>query len=44
MEGKVAIKKLLEVEEKPYDNNTDAPNKTAEPSIHKTVSFHTTCD
>ncbi|TKY54341.1 WRKY transcription factor 42 [Spatholobus suberectus] len=37
MEGKVALKKLLEVQKKAYDNSTDALNRTEEPSIKNTL-------
>lgn len=40
MEGKVALKKLLQVQERPYDNNSDALKGTEEQSIKHTVSFH----
>lgn len=38
MEGKIALKKLLEVQEKAYVNDTDAINWTEEPSIKNNVS------
>jgi len=38
MEGKVALKKLLEVQKKAHVNSTDALNWTEEPSIKNTVS------
>ncbi|KAH1216469.1 WRKY transcription factor 42 [Glycine max] len=37
MEGKIALKKLLEVQEKAYVNDTDAINWTEEPSIKNTL-------
>ncbi|KAK7281372.1 hypothetical protein RIF29_09308 [Crotalaria pallida] len=44
MEEKVASKKLLEVEEKSYDNSPrDAPNKTVEPSIQNSLGSTILC-
>ncbi|CAJ1940662.1 unnamed protein product [Sphenostylis stenocarpa] len=39
MEGKVALKKLLEVQEKACVSNTDALNWTQEPSIRNTLGY-----
>lgn len=39
MEEKAEFKKLLEGEERPYDNNTKARNGTDEPFFDSTVSL-----